>query len=84
MMKIISLTVLAATLIVFTGCQNGDSSSMFQNNPERTGVYNSEAPSELTALAWKYRTDGEIFSSPVVHDGTVYFGSSDSCLYAVR
>ena len=34
-------------------------------------------------LKWKYKTGGPIVSSPAIgHDGTIYIGSEDSCLYA--
>jgi outer membrane protein assembly factor BamB len=32
---------------------------------------------------WAFETDGEIYSSPTVVDGTVYVGSNDNYLYAV-
>ena len=38
---------------------------------------------EKSPLKWKFKTKGKIFSSPVVSDGVVYFGSSDNHLYAV-
>lgn len=34
-------------------------------------------------LAWTFATEGPILSSPVVADGTVFFGSSDQSVYAV-
>ena len=33
---------------------------------------------------WKFKTGGEIESSPAISDGVVYFGSFDSYLYAVK
>ncbi|TKJ43276.1 cell surface protein [candidate division TA06 bacterium B3_TA06] len=34
---------------------------------------------------WRYKTGGEIKSSPAIDlDGTVYVGSLDSCVYAIR
>jgi outer membrane protein assembly factor BamB len=34
---------------------------------------------------WAFPTDDGVESSPAIaHDGTIYFGSYDSCLYAVR
>ncbi|MEK7486724.1 MAG: PQQ-binding-like beta-propeller repeat protein [Planctomycetota bacterium] len=35
-------------------------------------------------LKWKYKTEGEITSSPVYFDGTVYFTSKDQFFYAIR
>ncbi len=36
------------------------------------------------AKLWKYSTEGEVFSSPAVANGTVYVGSDDSNLYALN
>ena len=38
---------------------------------------------KLSTLAWKFRTDGRIWSTPVVRDGVVYFGSMDRYVYAL-
>jgi len=35
------------------------------------------------AVIWKTQTDGCVVSSPAVHQGTVYVGSVDRCLYAL-
>jgi outer membrane protein assembly factor BamB len=35
-------------------------------------------------MVHKLYTLGSIVSSPVISDGTIYFGSADSCLYAVK
>ena len=36
-------------------------------------------------LKWKYDTGDEVRSSPVIgEDGTIYVGSDDRCLYAIR
>ena len=34
-------------------------------------------------LKWKFKTEGEVSSSPAIMDSVVYFGSSDGNLYAV-
>ena len=34
-------------------------------------------------LKWKYRTNGQIFSSPVITDGILFVGSNDKNLYAI-
>jgi outer membrane protein assembly factor BamB len=39
-------------------------------------------PSNLT-VAWRYQTGGSVISSPTVSDDIVYFGSTDSYIYAV-
>lgn len=58
--------------------------AMFRANLQRTGVYDNAGVSEFTGLKWKFKTDGEIRSSPIVVNGTVYFGSMDKYFYAVN
>gem|GEM_PF-1906578 len=49
------------------------------NNP---GNFNS--PDIRTPeILWKHRTEGQVFSSPVVYGGVVYIGSNDRCMYAL-
>jgi outer membrane protein assembly factor BamB len=55
---------------------------MFRGGPDHTGVYASSNPT-LGSVAWKFRTNGEIVSSPLVIEGTVYIGSRDRFLYAL-
>lgn len=33
---------------------------------------------------WRFRTDGHVYSSPAVVDGTIYFGCLDGYVYAVK
>ena len=58
--------------------------AMFGTNPQHLGVYNSSFPANMgLTKKWSYKTDGKIFSSAVVANNVVYFGSDDSCLYAI-
>ncbi|HEY9774507.1 MAG TPA: PQQ-binding-like beta-propeller repeat protein [Planktothrix sp.] len=36
------------------------------------------------SVLWQYKTGGKIFSSPLIFDGLVYFGSWDKTFYAVE
>ena len=56
---------------------------MFRGGADHIGVYPSAAPS-LATVAWKFKTDGRVVSSPLVVGGAVYFGSSDNNLYSVN
>jgi outer membrane protein assembly factor BamB len=56
---------------------------MFRANLNRTGVYPEGGPSAFNDLVWKFKTERQILSSPVVSDGVVYLGSNDRHLYAV-
>ena len=40
-------------------------------------------PAPLRIPLWTFSTQGEVWSSPIVRDGVVYFGSDDHFLYAV-
>lgn len=53
--------------------------SAFQNRLFNNGKYKP-----LGNLKWAFKTNGKIFSSPIVHDGIVYIGSEDGCLYAIE
>ena len=79
-------TMLWMLLVAFvlSGCggQSQDA-PMFRANPARTGVFPSNGPTRLNELAWKFKTDGMVNSSPAVADGVVYVGSWDGRLYAL-
>jgi outer membrane protein assembly factor BamB len=57
-------------------------SPMFRGGPAHEGVYASTAPT-LRDVAWKFRTEGRVLSSPAVVGTTVYVGSTDGRLYAI-
>src|SRR5262245_45476133 len=57
---------------------------MFHHDSARTGR-NGVARTAPPSLQWKYTTHGEIWSSPAIGiDGTVYIGSLDRRIYAIR
>jgi outer membrane protein assembly factor BamB len=58
-------------------------SGMFHADKAHTGVYDSCNFKKFGALQWRFKTNGRIFSSPVIVDGTVYVGSEDSNCYAI-
>ena len=59
--------------------------TMFNVDPKHSGVYNSNFASDLMmSNKWKFKTNGKIFSSGVVLNDIIYFGSDDSCLYALH
>ena len=55
----------------------------FRGNPAHTGAYAAEGLPKFSSLKWKFRTNGQVFSSPVISSDTLYIGSSDHHLYAV-
>jgi len=56
--------------------------AMFRGGPSHTGVYASPAPA-LATVAWKFRTEGRVISSPAVSGDVVFVGSTDQRLYAI-
>jgi outer membrane protein assembly factor BamB len=80
-------TYLIAVIIIFFGVSNSTvfgqqekkgTTSVFQNR-----VFKGEKHMPLGDLKWAFKTNGKIFSSPIVHDGIVYIGSEDGNLYAI-
>ena len=70
--------------LILSGCGGqGQDAPMFRANPARTGVFPSNGPTRLNELAWKFKTDGPVGSSPAVAGGVVYVGSFDYWLYAL-
>lgn len=57
--------------------------AMFRGGHSQPGVYDTGGLDRLGGLAWRFRTDGPVRSSPTVSAGAVYFGSTDGRLYAV-
>jgi len=56
---------------------------MFRGDAAHTGIYDSAAPS-LSSVKWRFHAKAAIVSSPVVSGQTVYVGSDDGRLYALR
>ncbi len=45
----------------------------------------SQAPDDKADwLVWKHQTSGLVYSSPLISDGTLYIGSTDSVFYAIE
>jgi len=56
---------------------------MFRGGQDLSGMAKGSLPDSLT-LIWKFKTGGEIKSSPAIDDGLVFVGSSDANVYAVN
>jgi outer membrane protein assembly factor BamB len=58
---------------------------MFGGNAQHTGISDVTFPTKGTFVQlWKFKTSGRIFASAVTYNKTIYFGSDDSCLYALN
>jgi len=71
---------IAAALLAVASAQ---AQPMFRGNPAHTGVADSAAPRQAPKVKWRFPTGDRVVSSPVWHQGTVFFGSDDGQLYAV-
>ncbi len=67
-----------------TSSTPGDAWTMFRRDLQHTGNSDVSAPGPQGEIAWTYQTGESIHSSPAVIDGTVYFGSRDSYIYALN
>jgi outer membrane protein assembly factor BamB len=56
---------------------------MFRGDPQHRGIYAAPAVHKFREIKWAHKTAGPVRSTPAVFDGTVYFGSGDSSLYAI-
>src|SRR5689334_15594088 len=57
--------------------------AMFRGGPEREGRYAPLAGRTLAGLQWRFMTEGDVVSTPVVAGSLVYVGSGDGRLYAL-
>ena len=55
---------------------------MFRGQQRLLGIAKGNLPDKLYFI-WKFKTDGQIKSSPVIVDGVVFIGSSDKNIYAI-
>ena len=72
-------------LVLFIRCGNKTGwNDVFHADDAHTGMYQSAGGKNLGAVRWKFKTDDKIFSSPVIMNEIVYFGSADGYLYALE
>jgi eukaryotic-like serine/threonine-protein kinase len=56
--------------------------AIYRGDAGMTGVSDGNLPDALR-LRWTFKTDGAVYSTPVIADGRVYFGSNDYNVYCV-
>jgi len=78
MFRTLSFLVIVAGAPVAARAQT----AMFRADAAHSGRYAGGGP-VLVGLAWRVMTGGDVVSSPVIADGTVYVGSNDGTLYAL-
>ena len=74
---------IAVLLLALVGAAPCGAQSMFRGDAAHTGAYASDAPREFHRVKWKFPTGLRIVSSPVWHEGALYFGGDDGNIYAV-
>jgi outer membrane protein assembly factor BamB len=52
-------------------------------NPFSNRIFSGKGYQPLQDLKWKFKTEGKVFSSPIVQNGIVYIGSEDGNFYAI-
>ena len=72
-----------ASLILSACLAELSNNSLYRGNELRTGFFETEGVPTLTGVKWQFETGDQVWSSPVVAGGVVYFGSDDNHLYAV-
>jgi eukaryotic-like serine/threonine-protein kinase len=74
-----------AVILIMPGCkkETDQQTAFFHGNAQHTGVYNSNAPDNLHGDAWRFKTGGRVFSSPVISNNMVFIGSDDGNMYAL-
>lgn len=73
----------ACVAVLISTCCVAQNPSMFRGGATHSGVYDASGAPQLSQVKWKFKTKGEVYSSPVAADGTIYFGSTDHRLYAL-
>lgn len=84
-MKLRNLSFLTALIFtLFSLGQAGDkSATMFQGNPQHTGVYDTQAAYKLKGVKFIFKTEGPIRGTPALSKGILYIGSGDGNFYAM-
>ncbi len=75
---------LGLCLIMAVGLACASEGQVFQGNPQHTGLSSAAGPTQFNRVKWQFKTDGRVFSSPIIANGLLYIGSADSRLYALE
>ncbi|MGB7843505.1 MAG: PQQ-binding-like beta-propeller repeat protein [Salinimicrobium sp.] len=86
----LSLVVTPLLLLLFLYAFSSDPGKepgkhfMFLKNKEHTARYESISVKHEPDILWKFKTHGQVISSPVIVDNTLFIGSNDNNLYAIN
>jgi eukaryotic-like serine/threonine-protein kinase len=81
--KALLIVSLSFALLISTYSQSGDTDwPLFRGKADLSGKYDSELPS-APILLWSVSTGTRTKSSPVISDGTIFFGNDKGTLIAI-
>jgi outer membrane protein assembly factor BamB len=88
MMKTMMKTlILPALVLLLTACCVPNASlaqGQFRGDAAHSGVFAGAAPQRAPKVKWTFVTGDRVVSSPVMHDGVLFFGSDNGHVYAVE
>ena len=78
-------TIIIAALTLALGCGKKEPVQPSASNPEATKPEPTKAKATAGVKLWEFKTGGVVHSSPAIGSaGTVYVGSYDNKLYAIK
>ena len=81
---ITAILTLALTSTIFGCSSNINDFAVFRGNLERTGVYDVDSKMPLGEIKWKYNTETDYLSSPIISQGVVYVTGAGGYLFAIN
>lgn len=84
--SLINFSILLMSVFLITSCEKNSNikkTGMFLNTISHSSNYTSSSIKNNPKTIWKFKTGGQVISSPVVVDNLVYVGSNDNKLYAL-
>ncbi len=70
-------------VFILVSCSPPLQSAIFRGDLQHTGLYATNPLTKFHAVKWIFKATGPVYSSPVLANGLVYFGSDDGSLYAI-
>jgi len=67
-----------------TSPPNSSEVVLYRGNPQRTGIYNTEAIRHQPEVKWQTKVSNTWLMPPMLADGILYAGSGDGVLYALN
>jgi outer membrane protein assembly factor BamB len=80
---LLAISCVCAVATVRPRAAGDGGAAMFRGDLQHTGAYDGRGVPDLHGVRWKFRTNGQVYSSPAVVDGLAIVGSTDGNLYAI-